>query len=266
MTKESPIIRGMQETVFRAIGHPVRRKILDRLFAEDGQTLGRIEELFSMTRFGVMKHLKLLEEAGLVTSRKVGRERFHYLNPIPIREVHDRWIGKFAEEAASKLLGLKSSLENGGSMQNEAKPSHVFSIFIKTSPEHLWEAITSSEFTTKYYYSSAVESDWKVGAALVYRIGEDTAILGEVLEADSPRRLVCTFDARWDEEVASDPPTRIVWEIEEVGDDVCKLTVVHDGFDTETATFHSIGGGMPYILSGLKTLIETGEPLRSAVA
>lgn len=252
----------MDEQAFRALADPTRRALLDRLFEQDGQTLGELEEGFEMTRFGVMKHLRVLEEAGLVVTRRVGREKFHFLNPVPIREIHDRWIGKFFAAASESLLGLRDSLEQeGGGNRMETKPSHVFVVFIRTTPERVWEAITTSEFTVHYYYSSTVESDWTPGAPYVYSIQGHPAIVGQVLEAEPPRKLVCTFDAKWDEEVAPDAPTRITWEIEPAGEGISKLTVVHEGFEAETATFRSIGGGMPFILSGLKTLLETGHPL-----
>jgi DNA-binding transcriptional ArsR family regulator/uncharacterized protein YndB with AHSA1/START domain len=255
----------MDDAAFRALGHPARREILDRLFEQDGQTLGQLEGRFEMTRFGVMKHLRVLEDAGLIVTRKVGREKFHYLNPVPIRAVHDRWIGKFAAGASQALLGLRSSLEGGGPMDVEVKPSHVFVVFIRTTPERLWEAITSTTFTERYYYSSTVESDWKAGSPYAYRIDGETQIVGEVVESDPPRRLTCTFDARWDSGVAADPPSRIAWEIDPAGPGVCKLTVVHEGLDPASATYHQVGGGMPLILSGLKTLLETGEALPQLV-
>ena len=104
----------MDEQAFRALADPTRRAILDRLFEQDGQTLGELEEGFEMTRFGVMKHLRVLEEAGLVVTRRVGREKFHFLNPVPIREIHDRWIGKFFAAASESLLGPRESLEQEG--------------------------------------------------------------------------------------------------------------------------------------------------------
>jgi DNA-binding transcriptional ArsR family regulator len=99
------------DEVFRALADTTRRRLLDELFSEDGQTLGALERRFEMTRFGVMKHLKVLEEAGLVTTRRNGREKLHFLNPVPIRLVHDRWVSKYAEPWAATLSGLKTSLE-----------------------------------------------------------------------------------------------------------------------------------------------------------
>lgn len=97
--------------VFRALADPSRRFLLDLLFERDGRTLSQLESELSMTRFGVMKHLKVLEEAGLVVSRKAGREKLHFLNPVPIRLIHDRWIDKFTERRVTALLDLKNELE-----------------------------------------------------------------------------------------------------------------------------------------------------------
>ena len=101
----------MIDDVFKALADPTRRRLLDELFEHDGQTLSALEQRLPMTRFGVAKHLKVLEEAGLVTTRKRGREKLHFLNPVPIREVHDRWVSKYAEPWASALTELKQDLE-----------------------------------------------------------------------------------------------------------------------------------------------------------
>jgi uncharacterized protein YndB with AHSA1/START domain/DNA-binding transcriptional ArsR family regulator len=253
------------ETVFRALADPSRRRMLDLLFEREGRTLGELAEQFDMSRFGVMKHLRVLEDAGVVTSRRVGRQKLHYLNPVPIRQIHDRWIGKFSERAAAALIELKETLEEEA-MDLIDKPSHVYEIFIQASPEKVWEALTESDFTTRYYFASTVESDWKPGSDFRYVLPDGTeAIRGEVLEAEPPRRLVTTFDARWDDGVAADPPSRISWDIEPQGE-ASKLTVTHDGFAAETETYRQVSGGMPYILSGLKTLLETGKPLEVAGA
>ena len=123
------MLRGM-DAVFKALADPTRRSLLDELFKQDGQTLSALEERLPMTRFGVMKHLKVLEEAGLVVARKRGREKLHFLNAVPIRLVHDRWVSKFAEPWAATLSELKTSIE-------EAVMEKVFEIYIKTTPERL---------------------------------------------------------------------------------------------------------------------------------
>jgi len=145
------------DEVFRALADPTRRSLLDELFAEDGQTLTSLEGRLPMTRFGVMKHLKVLEEAGLVKTKKRGREKLHFLNPVPIRLVHDRWVSKYAEPWAATLSELKSDLE-------DRVMEKVFEIYIKTTPERLWEAITNSELRQKYTFGVGIESDFKGGS------------------------------------------------------------------------------------------------------
>jgi uncharacterized protein YndB with AHSA1/START domain/DNA-binding transcriptional ArsR family regulator len=248
------------EAVFRALADESRRQMLDLLYEREGRALGELAEHFEMTRFGVMKHLRVLEEAGLVSTARVGREKLHYLNAVPIRQIHDRWIGKFSARVTASLIDLKKTLEEEP-MDLVDRPSHVFEIYIQTTPEQLWEALTESDFTTQYYYASKIESDFKPGSDFSMTLPDGTeAIRGEVVEAEPGKRLVTTFDARWDAGVAADPPSRISWDIEQQGE-ACKLKVTHDGFEAETETFRQIGGGMPYVLSGLKTLLETGKPL-----
>jgi DNA-binding transcriptional ArsR family regulator/uncharacterized protein YndB with AHSA1/START domain len=263
VTERSRVSEPTEEVVFRALADPTRRAILDRLFERDGQSLGEIERAFDMSRFGVMKHLRVLEEAGLVTTHRVGRSKLHYLNPVPIQELQHRWIHKFAAGATVALLGLRAGVEKGATMSATAveAPTQVFAIFIQATREHVWQALTESDYTLKYYYASTVESDWQPGSPLLYKIGDDTAIVAEIVEATPPEKLVTTFDARWDEAVRADTPSRITWILEEAGPGVSKLTVVHDRFEGETATSEQVAGGMPYILSGLKTLLETGKPL-----
>ena len=240
------------DAVFRALADPTRRSLLDELFREDGQTLNALEEHFSMTRFGVMKHLKQLEEAGLVVTRRRGREKLHFLNPVPIRLVHDRWVSKYAEPWAATLSGLKQRLEN--------PMEKVFEIYIKTTPDRLWEAITDPDLRAKYNFGASVASDWKPGSRLHMSAGGGSIALGEgeVLEADPPRRLVHTMTALWSDEVKSEGSSRVTWEIEPVGDS-CRLTLTHDQLREDANA--ELYGGWPQILSGLKTWLETGELL-----
>jgi DNA-binding transcriptional ArsR family regulator len=100
-----------EDVVFRALAAPTRRRLLDELFRRDGQTLSELERKLPMSRFGVMKHLGVLEEANLVVTRKRGREKLHFLNPVPIRLIHDRWVSKYAEPMAAALSGIKTELE-----------------------------------------------------------------------------------------------------------------------------------------------------------
>jgi DNA-binding transcriptional ArsR family regulator len=114
VTKWSPNLEPVtdDDLVFKALADPTRRLLLDRLFERDGRTLTELESEVDMTRFGVMKHLRLLEDAGLVVTRKSGREKLHFLNPVPIRQIHDRWIDKFTERQVTALVDLKAELEN----------------------------------------------------------------------------------------------------------------------------------------------------------
>ena len=237
--------------VFKALADPTRRALLDELFREDGQTLSALGARFSMTRFGVMKHLKLLEEAGLVVTRRRGREKLHFLNPVPIRLVHDRWVSKYAEPWAAALSGLKNTLEE--SMEK------VFEIYIKTTPERLWEAITDPEMRSKYNFGARINSDFSAGSHY-QQSTPDGRLLGEGenLEVDPPRRLVQSMTALWGEDVKREGTSRVTWEIEPVGDS-CRLTVTHD--QLREGANDQLYGGWPMILSGLKTLLETGELL-----
>jgi uncharacterized protein YndB with AHSA1/START domain len=239
------------DAVFRALADPTRRSLLDELFREDGQTLSALEGRLPMTRFGVMKHLRQLEEANLVVTRRRGREKLHFLNPVPIRLVHDRWVSKYAEPWAAALSGLKNRLEEG--------MEKVFEIYIKTTPERLWEAITDSEMRSKYSFGTGIKSDWTPGSRYkaIHPAGVEIAE-GENLEVDPPRRLVQSFTALWSEDVKNEGSSRVTWEIEPVGDS-CRLTVTHD--ELREGANEELYGGWPMILSGLKTLLETGELL-----
>ncbi len=240
------------DLVFKALADPTRRRLLDELFREDGQTLGALEVRFSMTRFGVMKHLKQLEEAGLVVTRRRGREKLHFLNPVPIRLVHDRWVSKYAEPWAAGLSDLKHRLEHPVERKTMEK---VFEIFIKTTPERLWAAIIDPEIRSKYTFGARFTSEWTPGSRIEMRHPGGLLGDGEVLEVDPPRRLVQTMRALWSDEVRDEGFSRVTWEIEPIGDS-CRLTVTHD--ELREGANDQLYGGWPMILSGLKTWLETG--------
>jgi uncharacterized protein YndB with AHSA1/START domain len=240
------------DPVFKALADPTRRTLLDELFREDGQTLHMLETKADMTRFGVMKHLKVLEEAGLVVTRRRGREKLHFLNPVPIRLVHDRWVSKFAEPWVAGLSQMKKGLER--------QVEKVFEIYIRTTPERLWEAITDPDIRAKYNFGAGVISDWQAGSSYSMGVSERGIALGEgtILEVDPPRRLVQTMVALWGEDVRSEGTSRVTWDIEQV-EDSCRLTVTHD--QLREGANEQLYGGWPMILSGLKTWLETGELL-----
>ena len=239
--------------MFKALADPTRRSLLDALQLEDGQSLRALEERLPMTRFGVMKHLRVLEDAGLVVTRRRGREKLHYLNAVPIRLIHDRWVSRYAEPWAAALIDIKDRLE-GPTMEK------VFEIYIKTTPERLWEAITDGELRRRYTFGIGVVSDWTAGSRYegIHPMAPGPLLEGENLEIDPPRRLVQSFRALWGEDARAEGTSRVTWEIEQVQDS-CRLTVVHDELREDANP--ELYGGWPMILSGLKTLLETGESL-----
>jgi Predicted transcriptional regulators len=246
--------------VFRALADPGRRVLLDRLFERDGQALGELcEHLPEMTRFGVMKHLAVLEDANLLTTIKVGRVKRHFLNPVPIRLVHDRWISKFAEPVVGAMSKLKHHLER------PMDPiDHVYTTFIKASPERVWRAITDGDDTVRYYYGTRVASDWAVGSAISYTYPDGSvAAGGEVLAVEPGRSVTMAFHPRWSPEIEAEGPVRMTWAVEAAEDGTSKLTVTSalvpgSRADAEFRT------GNAYIVSGLKTFLETGMPLVAA--
>jgi uncharacterized protein YndB with AHSA1/START domain len=238
------------DLVFKALADPTRRSLLDELFRQDGQTLSMLEERIEMTRFGVMKHLKVLEDAELVVTRRRGREKLHFLNPVPIRLVHDRWVSKYSEPWVAGLSEIKERLER--------KMEKVYEIYIRTTPERLWEAIVDPEIRAKYNFGAGVNSDWKVGSPLKMGVPGMELGEGEILEIDPPRRLVHTMTALWSDDVKSEGASRVSWDIVQVQDS-CHLTVTHD--QLREGANDELYGGWPMILSGLKTWLESGELL-----
>lgn len=251
-----------ENAVFKALADPNRRLLLDVLFHEDGLTLNSLCTHLDMSRIGVMKHLKILEEAGVMTTRKSGREKLHYLNPVPIQQIQNRWVSKFAEPWAVQLDSLKKSLESEENMTE--KPKHVYQVLIKTSLEQLWAAVTDPEMTSQFWYGCYIQSDWQIGSTfLLTNADGDVQAQGRILECVPLKRLVTTWEWFVFEETSDEAPSRITWELEEHKDlpGVCILTVVHDQFDGAPNTYRIIESGWPTVLSGLKTLLETGEPL-----
>ncbi len=270
------------DDVFKAIADPIRRTLLDRLFRHNALTLSDLCDGLDMTRFGVMKHLRILEAAGLITTRKVGREKRHYLNPVPIRLMHDRWVSKYTAPMAAALVELKTALEadamSADPSLGEAErfqptsraersdastcggAAQVYQIVIRTTAERLWQALTDSSFSRRYPFYMSIESTFELGAPI--RFVDDAgraAVEGVVLESDPPRRLVYSWVIRYDA-AYSHETSRVTWLIEPRGDSVCQLTLTHDVTHAPLTAPH-VSRGWPFILSGIKTLLETGEPL-----
>ena len=258
------------DEVFKALADPTRRGLLDELFVRDGQTLTELESRVDMSRFGVMKHLGVLEAAGLVITRRRGREKLHHLNTVPIRLAHDRWVSKYAAPWAATLSVLKTNLEDPAMQTHKpvswtdgtapvAEGTAVFEIFIKTTPERLWAAITDPVERAKYSFGAEVRSSWEPGDTYSLAVpGVIDIGAGENLSVEPPRLLIQSFNALWSDSVQGQGTTRVTWEIEPVGTS-CRLTVIHDQLPAGANA--ELYGGWPMILSGLKTLLETGEQL-----
>jgi uncharacterized protein YndB with AHSA1/START domain len=246
------------DEVFSALDDPSRRKLLDALFEEDGRTLSALCDLLpQMTRFGVMNHLRILEGAGLITTQKLGRSKHHYLNPVPIRLAHDRWISKYTESVVTRMVAVKSRAEGDPMSQ----PTHVYKMYIAAPVEEVWKAITDGDVTVQYFYGTRVASGWSPGDEIVYTYPDGTvAADGEVLACDPPHRVEMLFHARWDPEIEAEGPVREVWQVEDA-DGASLLSVEMWDIAPDSKTLREFSGGLAYILSGMKTLLETGKPL-----
>lgn len=238
--------------MFKALADPTRRALLDELFRQDGQSLRALQTHFTMSRIGVMKHLDVLEGAGLVVTRRRGRETLHFLNPVPIRRAHERWLSKYTEPWAAALVELKKRLEH--------PLERVFEIYIKTTAQALWATITDPEARPKFDVGNTITSTWAPGSRWELSHPGTAGVLaeGKNLEVDPPRRLVQSFVALWADDVKHEGTSRVTWEIEPVGDS-CHLTVTHDHLREEADA--QVYGAWPMVLSGLKTWIEIGEVL-----
>jgi uncharacterized protein YndB with AHSA1/START domain len=139
--------------------------------------------------------------------------------------------------------------------------TNVHQVYIRATAEQIWEAITKPEFTLKYFYGTRVESDLAVGSPFLYRAADSDELIveGEVLESDPPKRLSVTWRFLYEPDLAAEGPSRVTWEIEPQEGGYCKFTALHEGLGPKAA--EQVSGGWPYIVSGLKTLLETGVPL-----
>jgi DNA-binding transcriptional ArsR family regulator len=251
--------RISEDDVFKALADPNRRRILDLAKARPGITVSELAESFEFTRYAVMKHLRVLENAGLIVPRRAGRKKELHLNAIPIQTIYDRWISQYSALWASSLTSLKYQLEKEETMTSPS-PKQVYVLYIRTSADKLWNAITDPELTLQYFHNTEVQSEFSKGSTIDYMItGEDgqkkSAVTGKIVEVEPKRRLVHSFGF----EGKDDPPSTVSYDVEEMGD-VVKLTLIHE-FESEDETFKGTSEGWPSILSGLKTLLETGEPL-----
>jgi DNA-binding transcriptional ArsR family regulator/uncharacterized protein YndB with AHSA1/START domain len=262
------------DDAFRALADPSRRLLLDSLNARSGQTLGELCSHLAMARQSVSKHLAVLEAANLITTVRRGREKLHYLNAAPINEIAERWITRYDRSRVHALADLKSALE----ADPMDTPSFVYTTFIKTTPERLWQGLTDPAFT-KRYWNIAFATDWQAGSAMTWE-QRDVTIADDaqrVVEADPYTRLSYTwhsFTPEWAQTVdldedqrarlAAERRSKVTFEIEPLDGEQVKLTVVHDDLEPGGLLGNMISGGWPRVIANLKTLLETGEPLPDA--
>jgi uncharacterized protein YndB with AHSA1/START domain len=260
------------DEAFKALADPSRRQLLDSLNSRNGQTLRELCAGLDMARQSVSKHLAVLEAANLVTTVRRGREKLHYLNAAPIHEIGERWITRYERERVHALADLKRALEEESMVD---KPSFVYTTYIRTTPERLWEALTDPAFTRRYWWDTTFQTDWKAGSTMRWDTRGVTVTDPEqvVLEAEPPRRLSYTWhtvtpeladvlelteEAR--ERLAAERRSKVTFEIEPLGE-LVKLTVVHDGFEAGSLMASLVSQGWPRVLSDVKTLLETGETM-----
>jgi uncharacterized protein YndB with AHSA1/START domain/DNA-binding transcriptional ArsR family regulator len=259
------------DDVFKALADVSRRRLLDRLNERDGQTLRELCAGLAMARQSVSKHLAVLEAANLVTTMWRGREKLHFLNAEPINAITRRWISRYDADRVLALADLKTALEDSAMSDDEP---FVYTTYIRTTPDRLWQALTDPAFTVRYWGVS-FETDWKPGAAMTWTERGRTIAGPEqvVLESDPGRRLSYTwhtFTPEWAAAVGvsgevlaklrDERRSRVTFDLEPAGESV-KLTVTHDRFDPDSTLRTMISEGWPTLLSSLKTLLETGEPL-----
>jgi uncharacterized protein YndB with AHSA1/START domain/DNA-binding transcriptional ArsR family regulator len=254
------------DDVFRALADPNRRLLLDSLNHRNGQSLRELCGRLDMARQSVSKHLAVLEDANLVTTVWRGREKLHYLNAEPINAIADRWINQYDRPRVQALADLKIALETE-SMSSSA--DFVYTTYIRTTPERLWQAITDPAFSRRYM-GHAMVSDFAKGSTYVWAQDDLQIEHPEqvILESDPYRRLAFTFhtfvpeltQAGLDEDTissaAAEKRSKVAFEIEPVDDDQVKLTVIHGDFEAESTVRGLISGGWPWKLSNLKSGLE----------
>lgn len=245
------------DKIFNALGDKSRRYLMDLLYERNGRSLTELSSNLDMSRQAVTKHLKILESANLVVPVWKGKEKLHYLNPIPLRHIYLRWISKFDENQIEGLFELKNHLEN--ITQEVSMKGFMYQIVITSSAEKVWESLTKPEFTQKFWFGRSVTSDWKLGSpvSIITPEGKEE-MKGEVVDFQLNKRLSYTWSTP---EEAFAEVTTVVFELQEMGP-MTKLTILHD-IDADKAKFQQAVAGWTFILCGLKTFLETGAPMPS---
>lgn len=244
------------DAIFKALADPTRRALLDALRARDGQTLTELCKSAEMTRFGVMKHLATLEDATLVTTRKKGRFKHHYLNAAPLQEAIDRYIDPYRKPAARGLLDLKTRLEQEATMP-DPKPDFVLSTFIACTRDALWDALTDPAQMSRYnFLCDRVEAE---DDAYVWYGADGTVHMRcRTLEVEPKSRIVSTFEPQGE---GDGKPSRTVCSITEEGD-ICRLVLEHYDLTFPVIPGEGVHDGWSRWASSLKTYLERGDTPR----
>lgn len=244
------------DKIFKALNDPTRRKLLDALRTKDGQTLTELETQLTMSRFGVMKHLNVLEEASLILTRKQGRFKYHYLNALPLQEVIDRWIEPLlAKPAARGLIDLKAKLEGDTTMTQ--KPDFVMQTYIRCTQDALWDALTDPAQMSQYHFlSTRVER--KGDMIQYYRPDGDLMLKCRETVLTPKSRIDTTFELLGE---GMGAPSRTVYLIEPQ-DGFCSLTLEHYDLTFPVVAGEGVADGWARWAAGLKTWLETGEEVR----
>ncbi len=263
-----------EDAVFKALADPTRRRLLDMLHQRSAQTLGELCAGLDMRRQSVSQHLALLEDANLVTTVRSGRQKLHYLNPVPIHDLQQRWIWTFEEPWLTALDAIKRNAEEQAMTPTPTPtpttsaaatvPDYVYTTYIRATPEQVWHALTDPALTARFWGHAQV-SDWTHGSQVRHVRTDGSGIAdaaGVVIEVDRPHRLTFGFD---DPERVDDPTfaaSQVTFEIDAYHD-IVRLTVIHRKLRS-AEELQAIGMGWPSVLANLKTLLETGDVLPQA--
>ncbi|GLY74636.1 ArsR/SmtB family transcription factor [Actinoallomurus iriomotensis] len=252
------------DAAFKALADPTRRLLLDRLRERNGQTLGELCERLEMARQSVTQHLDVLVDANLVTVVRRGRQRLHYLNPAPIHEIEQRWIAGFDRPRLLALSAIRSQAEEYAMTETSVSvPTYVYVTYIRAGAEQVWRALTDADLTARYW-GHANLSDWQPGSSWEHRRADGSEavdVVGRVLAAEPPTRLVITFEDKPDAASLRDPS--VVTFLIEPHQDIVRLTVTHENLPNQEM-LNGISHGWPAVLANLKSLLETGEVLPQA--
>lgn len=286
---------GITDRTLRAIADPHRRAILDALRSADGQSVSALgEALPRLGRHAVLKHIRALEEAELVLTRKIGRSRIVSLNPVPLVELATRWLDEYSAFPGLALQQLREHLhaarptprlavDQDTSPTLEPETGHepmtpltelehpimshntrtvTAAIVLEATPERVWKSITDPDQTSRWFFGGRVRSGFAIGDPIEWvDAAEGILIAGVITAIDPPRRLAHTFRATWSTETAQDPESDYEWLLEPLGPELTRLTLTHHNIPADTATAAQVKDGTTLILSALKTFVETGRTM-----